>query len=302
MAVNKARKGWTAADKCCTSTRQGDYIKRSSLWQRRGGMWRRVLGLTDYFGKFLSPQWNTREFGADSAESSTQDPLGFFTVGRVVLVRTEKGMTPWKSNWIIQRRHIKRGAVPHPVGFGATHIATHTVMSIYNVLKIQFVCIYSFSTLVPLRLKKINKVFFPHLMWSRMHNLFPRPGQAASRELKAHSCATVAGQSPVRHSLVVVFMSTEAAAAQQREEDNQQKGDQGSRCDHTHPLVGLWKTRSREFWVCHTGAAKLWMPVSTKPSLSLRDANTKGLALILRVIYGITTLKSVTYGVRCCIY
>lgn len=41
------------------------------------------------------------------------------------------------------------------------------------------------------------------------------------------------------HSLVVVFVSTEAAAAQQREQDNQQEGDQGSRRDHTHPLVGL---------------------------------------------------------------
>lgn len=41
----------------------------------------------NYFGQFLSPQWNTREFSADSAESSTQDPLGFFVV--VVLVSTE---------------------------------------------------------------------------------------------------------------------------------------------------------------------------------------------------------------------
>lgn len=49
------------------------------------------MGLTDYFGQFLSPQWNTGKFSADSAESSTQDPLGFFAVGRVVLVRTEKG-------------------------------------------------------------------------------------------------------------------------------------------------------------------------------------------------------------------
>lgn len=49
------------------------------------------MGLTDYFGQFLSPQWNTGKFSADSAESSTQDPLGLFAVGRVVLVRIEKG-------------------------------------------------------------------------------------------------------------------------------------------------------------------------------------------------------------------
>lgn len=48
------------------------------------------MRLTDYFGQFLSPQWNTGQFSADSAESSTQDPLGFFAVGRVALVRTEK--------------------------------------------------------------------------------------------------------------------------------------------------------------------------------------------------------------------
>ena len=47
------------------------------------------LVLTDYFGQLLSSQWDLGEFGADSAESSTQDPLGFFAVGRVVLVRTE---------------------------------------------------------------------------------------------------------------------------------------------------------------------------------------------------------------------
>lgn len=46
-------------------------------------------------------------------------------------------------------------------------------------------------------------------------------------------------KTPVCHSLVVVFVSTEAAAAQQREQDNQQKGDQGSCRNHTHPLVGL---------------------------------------------------------------
>lgn len=51
--------------------------------EERGGGGR---GLTDYFGQFLSPQWNTGKFSADSAESSTQDPLGFFAVGRVVLV------------------------------------------------------------------------------------------------------------------------------------------------------------------------------------------------------------------------
>lgn len=42
----------------------------------------RVLGLTDYFGQFLSPQWNTGKFSADAAESSAQDPLCFFAVGR----------------------------------------------------------------------------------------------------------------------------------------------------------------------------------------------------------------------------
>lgn len=41
-----------------------------------------VWELTNYFGQFLSPQWNTRELGADSAESSTQYPLGLFAVGR----------------------------------------------------------------------------------------------------------------------------------------------------------------------------------------------------------------------------
>lgn len=49
------------------------------------------------------------------------------------------------------------------------------------------------------------------------------------------------------HSLVVVFVSAEAAAAQQREQDDQQEGDQGSCRDHTHPLVGLWKTIRTEF-------------------------------------------------------
>lgn len=42
---------------------------------------RRFWALTNYFGQFLSLQWNTGEFGADSAETSTQDPLGLFAVG-----------------------------------------------------------------------------------------------------------------------------------------------------------------------------------------------------------------------------
>lgn len=50
----------------------------------------RSVGLTDYFGQFLSLQWNTGKFSADSAESSTQDPLGFFAVGRVFWVSTGK--------------------------------------------------------------------------------------------------------------------------------------------------------------------------------------------------------------------
>lgn len=49
-----------------------------------------VWELTNYFGQFLSPQWNTRELRADSAESSAQDPLGLFAVGREGI---EKGMT-----------------------------------------------------------------------------------------------------------------------------------------------------------------------------------------------------------------
>lgn len=87
----------------CTSTREYDYIKYSSLWQLCGGIWERVLGLTDYFGQFLSPQWNTGKFSADSAESSTQDPLGFFAVGRVVLVRIEKGWRHGNPNESFKR-------------------------------------------------------------------------------------------------------------------------------------------------------------------------------------------------------
>lgn len=45
------------------------------------------MGLTNYFGQFLPSQWNTGKFSADSAEPSAQDPLGFFTVGRVATVR-----------------------------------------------------------------------------------------------------------------------------------------------------------------------------------------------------------------------
>lgn len=41
---------------------------------------RNRFGLTDYFGQLLSPQWNTGKFSADSAEPSTQDPLGLFAV------------------------------------------------------------------------------------------------------------------------------------------------------------------------------------------------------------------------------
>lgn len=47
----------------------------------------RVVVCYDYFGQFLSPQWNTGKLSADSAESSTQDPFGFFVV--VVFVSTE---------------------------------------------------------------------------------------------------------------------------------------------------------------------------------------------------------------------
>lgn len=54
---------------------------------RAGGGAVQVWELTNYFGQFLSPQWNTGEFCADSAESSTQDPLGLFAVGRVGLKR-----------------------------------------------------------------------------------------------------------------------------------------------------------------------------------------------------------------------
>lgn len=50
------------------------------------GVLRVVVG-DDNFGEFLSPQWNTGKLCADAAESSTQDPLGFFVV--VVLVLTE---------------------------------------------------------------------------------------------------------------------------------------------------------------------------------------------------------------------
>lgn len=50
-----------------------------------GVLW--VMVGYDYFGQFLSPQWNTGKFSADSAESSTQDPFGFFVV--VVFVSTE---------------------------------------------------------------------------------------------------------------------------------------------------------------------------------------------------------------------
>lgn len=114
---------------CCTSSSNDDYIKCSSLWQRCGRIW--VLGLTDYFGQFLSPQWNTGEFSADSAESSTQDPLGFFAAGRVVSVRFEKGWRHGKSKWIIQKSHIKPG--PEPLsGLRAAPIATLTIMSIYR--------------------------------------------------------------------------------------------------------------------------------------------------------------------------
>ena len=56
------------------------------------------MGLTHYFRQLLSPQWNTGEFGADSAETPAQDPLGLFAVGRDILVSTEKTMTPWKVN------------------------------------------------------------------------------------------------------------------------------------------------------------------------------------------------------------
>lgn len=50
------------------------------------GVLRVVVGY-DYFRQFLSPQWNTGKLSADSAESSTQDPLGFFVM--VFFVPTE---------------------------------------------------------------------------------------------------------------------------------------------------------------------------------------------------------------------
>lgn len=111
------------------------------------------MALTNYFGQFLPFQWNTGKFSADSAEPSAQDPLCFFTVGRVATVRD----------------------------------------------------------------KTIKKVF-PCFQNTK-------DGDAGTPE--------------VCHSLVVVFMSTEAAAEEQREQDDQQEGDQASRCDHPHPLVRL---------------------------------------------------------------
>lgn len=50
------------------------------------GVLRVVVG-DDNFWELLSPQWNTGKLCADAAESSTQDPLGFFVV--VVFVLTE---------------------------------------------------------------------------------------------------------------------------------------------------------------------------------------------------------------------
>lgn len=46
----------------------------------------RVVGY-DYFRQLLPSQWDPGEFGADSAESSTQDPPGFFIV--VVFISAE---------------------------------------------------------------------------------------------------------------------------------------------------------------------------------------------------------------------
>lgn len=45
------------------------------------------VGLTNYFGQFLPSQWNPREFSADSAEPSAQDPLCFFAAVKGVTVR-----------------------------------------------------------------------------------------------------------------------------------------------------------------------------------------------------------------------
>lgn len=45
-------------------------------------------GHTNDFGEFLSAQWDSGKLGADSAKSSTQDPLGLLTAGRVFPVRT----------------------------------------------------------------------------------------------------------------------------------------------------------------------------------------------------------------------
>lgn len=90
---------------CCPSIRRRLHKKKNIAvsGSTAYGIWERVLGLTDYFGQFLSPQWNTGKFSADSAESSTQDPLGFFAVGRVVLVRIEKGWRHGNPNESFKR-------------------------------------------------------------------------------------------------------------------------------------------------------------------------------------------------------
>lgn len=48
-----------------------------------------VWPLTNDFGQFLPPQWNSGQFGADPAEPSAQDPLGLLAVGREAVKRDD---------------------------------------------------------------------------------------------------------------------------------------------------------------------------------------------------------------------
>lgn len=98
----------------------------------------------DYFGQFLSPQWNTGEFSADSAESSTQDPLGFFVV--VVFVSTQAAAAQQREEDNQQegdqgssRNHThplvglqitgSRHRIAVPVMAGAGLVAVHAVLA-----------------------------------------------------------------------------------------------------------------------------------------------------------------------------
>lgn len=56
------------------------------------------MGLTDYFGQLLPSQRNPGKFSADSAEPSAQDPLCFFTVGRVASVRGKAMKNPGRCD------------------------------------------------------------------------------------------------------------------------------------------------------------------------------------------------------------